>query len=122
MIRQPTETVARKLPLEGLRVCISGAVPERRFCGQALDLDRLILTFVSQLSALVIRYGGNVVHGSQPSLTPVVGQIPEVTRRAASMAQAEVVVTEQIGNGDARDPKTRNQSLTAMRLAMTQQV
>jgi hypothetical protein len=144
MIREPAELMLKRLPLEGMTVGISGAVPERKFWGQVPDLDRLILTFVAQLSALVIRYGGVVVHGSQPVLTPVVaeqarrqaregttplklfasqlyGEIPDVTLRAARSVRAEVIVTSKIGNGDARDPETRNQSLTAMRLAMTQQ-
>jgi SLOG cluster2 len=145
MITPPSQTIASTLPLEGLRVGISGAVPERQYWGQIPDLDRLILTFVAQLSALVIRYGGEVVHGSQPLFTPVVaeqarrqshegirplklfasqlfGELPEVTRRAASMAHAQVVLTRQVGKGDYRDRETRNNSLTAMRLAMTQEI
>jgi hypothetical protein len=148
MIQQPADILGAKLPLDGLRICISGAVPERQYWGEIPDLDRLILTFVSQFSALVVRYGGQVVHGSQPVLTPVVaeqtrrqvregtegsaplklfasqlfGQVPEVTLRAARMARADVVLTSRIGKGDAKDPETFNQSLTAMRLAMMQQV
>jgi SLOG cluster2 len=148
MIQRPTDIFGAKLPLDGLRICISGAVPERQYWGEIPDLDRLILTFVSEFSALVVSYGGQVVHGSQPVLTPVVaeqarrqvrkgaegsvplklfasqlfGQVPEVTLRAAQMAQADVVLTSQIGKGNARDPDTFNQSLTAMRLAMMQQV
>lgn len=132
-------------PLDGLRVGISGAVPERSLWGEVGDLDRLILTFVAQLSALIVRYGGKVVHGSQPLLAPVVaeqarrqsregtpslmlfasqvfGPIPEVTLRAASMAHADVVLTAQVGKGGSSDPETRNNSLTAMRLAMTQNI
>ncbi len=145
MITQPGETIVSTLPLEGLRVGIAGAVPERQFWGTIPDLDRLILTFVAQLSSLVIRYGGSVVHGSHPALAPVVaeqasrqaragitplrlfasqlfGEIPEVTRRAARLAQAAVVVTGQIGEGNAMNPETRNRSLTAMRLVMMQHV
>src|SRR5258706_8703957 len=58
-------------PLRGLRVGISGAVPERESWGGVADLDQLILHFISQLSALVLMYGGEVVHGSHPSFTPV---------------------------------------------------
>jgi len=139
------DTITTVLPLEGLRVGISGAVPEREYWGGVPDLDRLILTFVAQLSALVVRFGGAVVHGSQPLLAPVVaeqarrqtregrkslklfasqlfGDLPEVTRRAARLADADVVLTRQVGRGDSRDRQTRNDSLTAMRLAMTQQI
>jgi diadenosine tetraphosphatase ApaH/serine/threonine PP2A family protein phosphatase len=142
MFRQPTDLL-EKPPLAGLRVCISGAVPERKLWGDVPDLDRLILTFVAQLSALVVRYGGQVVHGSQPALTPVVaeqarrqsreghvplrlfasqlfGPVPEVTLNAARVARADVVLTTAIGRGGTKDPETVNQSLTAMRLTMMQ--
>lgn len=145
MIQQTAEITASPLPLEGLCVGISGAVPERQHWGNVVDLDRLILTFVAQLSALIIRYGGQVVHGSQPLLTPVIaeqarrqlhgdteclklfasqvfGKLPEVTERAARAARAEVLLTAKVGEGDQHDPTTRNQSLTAMRLAMTQDI
>jgi SLOG cluster2 len=141
----PTKTSDLGPPLGGLRVGIAGAVPERRYWGSVTDLDRLILAFVAQLSALVIRYGGTVVHGSQPSLTPVVaeqarlqspegiscltlfasqlfGELPEVASRACRTSEAELVLTRKIGEGDFRDPKTRNDSLTAMRIALTADV
>jgi SLOG cluster2 len=132
-------------PLGGLRVGIAGAVPERQYWGNVPDLDRVILNFVAQLSALVIRYGGKIVHGSQPSLTPVVaeqarlhspqgiscltlfasqlfGQLPEVVSRACRTAAAAVVLTRKVGDGDFRDAKTRNNSLTAMRITLTSDV
>src|SRR5258708_38808057 len=119
MIRLPTKKTASTMPLEGLRVGISGAVPERQYWGKVPDLDRLILTFVAQLSALVIRYGGEGVHGSHPLLAPVVaeqgrpqsqesirclkvfaaqlfGDIPEGTRSAADMAHAHGGRTTQV--------------------------
>jgi hypothetical protein len=145
MIQRPADILGNQLPLEGLRVCLSGAVPERQYWGDVPDLDRLILTFVAQFSALVIRYGGQVIHGSQPALTPVVaeqarrqvrkesvplrlfasqlfGQLPEVTLNAARVARANVILTGKMGDGDANDLDTRNQSLTAMRLVMMQEV
>lgn len=145
MIQQPAETIVSTLPLEELRVGIAGAVPEREFWGNIPDLERVILSFVAQLTALIVRYGGKVVHGSQPLLSPVVaeqarrqlregtrplklfasqlfGDLPEVTQRAAAMAHAEVVLTRQVGGGDYRDRETRNNSLTAMRLAMIQEI
>ena len=137
--------IASQLPLHGLRVGISGSVPEREYWGKIADLDRLILTFVAQLSALIIRYGGTVVHGSEPLFTPVLteqarrqahegnvslklfasqvfGEVSEVTRRAVLMAHTQVVMTRPVGKGDYRDPKTHNDSLTSMRLAMTKDI
>jgi hypothetical protein len=140
----------RTLPLEGLRVGLSGAVPERANWGKAVDLDRQILRFVSQFSSLVMAYGGEIVHGSQPSFAPVVaeaarrngsqavgdrafcpltlivsrlwGKKPEVAVRAAEIAKAPILLTPKIGEGDAADPATRNDSLTAMRLVLGDRV
>jgi hypothetical protein len=139
------------LPLAGLRVGISGAVPEREFWGPAVDLDRQILGFVSRLSGFVVEYGGTIVHGSQPALAPVIaeqawdqhgrskgeatrpnplilvgsqlwGEFPEITARAARRAGAEVVLTPKLGGGDAKDLPTRNASLTGMRVVLAGQV
>ena len=62
------------LPLAGLRVGISGAVPEREFWGSTADLDCRILSAVSRLSGFVMEYGGTIVHGSQPALAPVIAE------------------------------------------------
>lgn len=133
------------LPLKGLRVGISGAVPEREYWGDVRDLERLILSFVYQLSALVIRYGGTVVHGCQPLFTPVVaeaarqsaancsdpltliasqlwGELPSVAARARSVSEkARVILTPKVGEGDVKDRDTRNQSLTALRLQLAKE-
>jgi hypothetical protein len=145
MIKRPSDMFDSRTPLNGLRVGIAGAIPERQWWGEVADLDRLILTFVAQLSALVLRYGGRLVHGSQPLLTPIVaeqaclqsrersesltlvasqlfGAIPEVAQTAAETARASMIVTAKQGEGDARDADTRNKSLTAMRLALMQEI
>jgi hypothetical protein len=134
----------RNRPLNGLRVGISGAVPERELWGEAA-LDRLILSIVAQLTAFVVRYGGRIVHGSQPLLTPVVaeqvraqrtsnrgcfalfasrlfGEYPEVAEQAAQRADADVFLTERFGPGGPEDALTRNRSLTAMRIAMVREL
>jgi hypothetical protein len=134
------------LPLAGLRIGISGAVPEREHWGNVPDLERLILSFVYQLSALVIKYGGKVVHGCQPLLTPVVaeaasqsaeyhtapltliasqlwGELPNVAARAASVAKkTHLILTPKVGEGDIKDRDTRNQSLTALRLQLAEEI
>ena len=155
-----TEAIAANppLPLSGLRVGISGAIPEREHWGSVVDLDRIIQSFVSQLSGFVMEYGGAIVHGSHPGLTAVIaeqareqqqrnsgnegravvepaapspltlvasqlwGEFPEVTERAARRAGAQVILTPRVGNGDSTDPRTRNDSLTGMRVVMADQV
>jgi hypothetical protein len=136
-------------PLSGFRVGISGAVPERELWGSAVDLDRQILVFVSRLAGFVMEYGGTIVHGSHPALTPAIaeqawderqdrgadgpnpltlvgsqlfGNVPEITERAARRAGADVILTPQLGPGDATDARTRNASLTGMRMVMAGQV
>jgi SLOG cluster2 len=143
-----------ELPLWGLRVGLSGAVPEREHWGAVADLDRQILRFVSQFSNLVMAYGGEIVHGSHPTFAPVVaeaarrnglktfgnetdqrpisqltlvasqlwGEQPEVAFRASRIAQAPVILTPKIGQGDIKDTTTRNDSLTAMRLALCEEI
>ncbi len=69
--------MARRPPLAGVRVHLSGAVPD-----QCPDVQRDgIVSFVQQFAAAVFREGGTLIHGSHPSFqkpledaaTPVVG-------------------------------------------------
>jgi SLOG cluster2 len=140
-----TTTSSIQGPLAGLRVGISGAVPEREFWGEVRDLDRVILTFISQLSTLIMEYGGQVVHGTQPAFAPVLaeearqyierraeplkliasqlwGEHPELGVRYARIARAPLLLTPKIGEGAPTDPPTRNDSLTALRLTITQEI
>jgi hypothetical protein len=133
------------LPLAGLRVGISGAVPERELWGEVTDLDRLILIFNSQLSGLIMDYGGQVVHGSQPTFAPVLaeearrcsaegtqplklvasklwGESPEVGVRCAKLAKAPLLLTPKVGEGSNLHKPTRDDSLTAMRLVLTAEI
>lgn len=139
MVGQP-----KKKPnlLEGLRVGISGNVPEKEYWGDILDLDRVILAYVAQLSSLIIQYGGQVVHGSAPAFTPVLaeqarshrtdssprlklyasqlfGKRPEATERWAREGDATLQLTPKVGDGNATDPETFNESLTALRLVIS---
>ena len=146
-------TASQELPLAGLRVGISGSVPEREYWGPTVDLDRLILGFVSRLSGFVMQYGGTIVHGSHPAFAPVIaeqalelrrmggagpaagrpnplrlfasqffGEVPEGLQRAARRSAAEVILTPRFGPKGTNSAVVRNDSLTAMRVAMTGQV
>lgn len=131
-------TPSRQL-LRGLRVGISGAVPEPEWWGENRDLDQAILRFVAQLVALVFKYGGAIVHGSHPSFTPIIvaqaerfgvtagdgrltliastlfGPTPQVVAGARSVAN--VVLTPKIDVPD-QTKETRALSLTALRLTL----
>ncbi len=55
-------------PLHGIRVWLSGALPEATGTNEAERAS--ILDFVSRFSAMVFARGGHVLHGAHPSLTP----------------------------------------------------
>jgi len=56
-------------PLLGARIWLSGSVPEEQ---DSTEVQRsTILNFVRQFSRLIFEHGGHIVHGSHPSITPV---------------------------------------------------
>jgi hypothetical protein len=57
--------------LQGLRVGISGAVPKERYWKQPQQNEQ-ILRFVGLLADLVLKYGGRIVHGNNPTFTPII--------------------------------------------------
>lgn len=124
--------------LEGYDIGISGAVPEPSAWSEPA-MDRGILEFVSLFSGLVFKYGGRIVHGTHPALTPIILRqarlqagdrsrkpvtlvISDLWAKDYSMDSieamidvAELIITDKRGEGTADDPATRNQSLTVMR-------
>lgn len=55
-------------PLNGIRVWLSGSLPER---DQSTDEERAgILSFVSRFASSIFQSGGYIIHGAHPSLTP----------------------------------------------------
>ena len=139
------KAVSRGLLFDGLRVGITGAVPERQHWGEVHDLDRLILSFVSQLSGFILDYGGQVVHGTHPLFTPIVaqeasrqpdgasetltlvasmlwGRHPVLIERARRVAKPQVLLTPKIGAGGPEDPETRNRCLTALRMTLADEI
>jgi hypothetical protein len=126
------------ISLAKFEIGISGAVSGRDSWSEPA-MDRAVLEFVSLFSGIVFKYGGRIVHGSHPTFTPVIlrqarqhfsgGSKKPVTLImsklwAKALAKdfkgtvsdvAELVVTEQVGDGGPENIQTRNQSLTAMR-------
>ncbi|HKM51945.1 MAG TPA: hypothetical protein VJY33_00975 [Isosphaeraceae bacterium] len=134
--------------LQGLRVGISGAVPEEQYWKRP-DQNEQILRFVGLLSDLVMKYGGRIVHGNHPSFTPIImGRAnkhfgpradgksatthphpPPVTLVASGLwplawefpllpEVVDLIQTPRFGPGDVTDAETRNKSLTALRLVI----
>jgi SLOG cluster2 len=137
--------------LRGLRIGISGSVPEERYWKRP-NQNEQILAFVGLLSDLVMKYGGRVVHGNHPSFTPIiVGRAnkhfgPRADGKPATVHPhpppvvivgsrlwllewefpllpgiVEVIETPTIGDGGVTDVATRNNTLTALRLALLDQ-
>ena len=134
--------------LQGLRVGISGAVPEEQYWKRPQQNEQ-ILRFVGLLSDLVMKYGGRIVHGNHPAFTPIImGRAnkhfgpradgkpatthphpPPVTLVASELwplawefpllpEVVDVIQTPRFGPGDVTDAETRNKSLTALRLVL----
>jgi len=132
-------------PLTGLRVALSGSVPEKEFWIHP-TVDRSILAFVSEFCGSVFKLGGHIVHGNHPSFTPVIAaqaerfigdhpedrpltlvasllweQGKEAEYRSRYEHVAELIFTPKLGSGGAEDPKTRKLSLTALRMELAEQ-
>lgn len=126
------------LSLERFEVGLSGAVPDRDAWTEPA-MDRAVLEFVALFTAIVLKYGGRIVHGSHPTFTPVILRqarlhgadrfrkpvtlvMSELWARDLSPDDkawmtdvAELVTTARIGDGGPDDIDTRNRSLSAMR-------
>ena len=124
--------------LQGYDIGLSGAIPEPSKWSEPA-MDRGILEFLSLLSGLIFKYEGRVVHGAHPVFTPIIlrqarQQAGARSRKPVTLVMsrlwakdysqdsldsmtdvADLIITEQIGEGSADDPTTRNQSLSVMR-------
>lgn len=126
------------LPLDGLMIGLSGAIPERStWQNQALDYE--ILNFVRIFSGLVMKYGGVIVHGAHPAFSPILlkqakrhyrkdGTYPlhlvmsNLWAKEYSNSELEfykqysdLTITMQVGKGSVTDSTTINASLSCMR-------
>jgi hypothetical protein len=131
--------------LKGFNIGLSGAIPDKREWEEPAE-DRAILEFVALLSGLVFKYGGRIVHGAHPTFTPVITRQAELQaidreRPAITLIMselwarnldqfereqfsrvAEFVVVAQVGEGGPENAETRNNSLTAMRRHLVQEM
>ena len=79
----PAEDMLAAIDLKGMRVGLSGAIPDTHDWAEGRAMDWEILNAVSTLADTVFRGGGILVHGSHPSFTPRI------------IAQAEPYATER---------------------------
>src|ERR1700681_4382267 len=82
------------ISLEQYEIGLSGAVPDRKEWSEPA-MDRGILEFVALFSGLVFKYGGRIVHGSPPTLTPIIlrqarQQAPERSRKPVTLVMSDL--------------------------------
>lgn len=74
----------------GVKIWLSGAIPEKQHWSHPL-VDRDILEFVSVFSAMVFENGGSIIHGSHPSLTPILKR--QAQRFASKSDQLQLFIS-----------------------------
>jgi hypothetical protein len=125
--------------LEKYQIGITGAIPGRDNWSEPA-MDYAILEFVALLTGIIFKYGGRIIHGCHPAFTPIIVRqarlhanrnakkkaltlvmsdlwakdLPQDFREGIADV-AEFITTQQVGDGNADDPKTRNGSLKEMR-------
>lgn len=55
-------------PLRGIRVWLSGSIPDDDSMND--EQKRNVILFVKELSKIIFREGGSIIHGAHPSITP----------------------------------------------------
>ena len=129
--------------LRGFSIGLSGAIPKRDEWSEPA-LDRAILEFVSNFTALVFKYGGHIIHGCHPSFTPVIVRQAERTSLQGKpltlliselwvdsvddkiaknyLRNAEIIVVRRAGIGGHTNADTRNKSLSLLRRHLLQRM
>lgn len=98
--------------LSGYRVWLSGSVPESQKPSrdtaksveywQGSDLEQGILGFVQEFSSLVFKHGGRIIHGSHPTLTPILlQQAKEFSDRESDELPLHLAVSNYFGSTSA---------------------
>lgn len=79
------------LRLDGRRIGLSGAVPERSEWPAGRALERDILRFVAAIADEVFARGGFLVHGTHPTFTPILTQAAAHHRRSDGLPPLHLV-------------------------------
>ena len=85
-------------PLSGARIWLSGAVPEDQ--DTTKPQQTAILDFVRRFSRCVFEHGGHIVHGSHPSLTPVLLEESHRYREQGGRKDALTLVVSRLWSKD----------------------
>ena len=102
--------VLSTIDLTGYRIWLSGAVPESTEepkpdvespieVWKGADAENDILSLVQVFSALVFKYGGEIVHGCQPSFTPILlEQARRFLGETVGQSPLQLFVSDFFGN------------------------
>lgn len=146
-----SSTTLGDLNLRGMRIWLSGAVPESespnpdtKLAFEVWDgsmLEYGILGFVQEFTSLVFKYGGEIIHGCHPTLTPILleqarsfassndKKILSLTvsdhfqndQRLGEWKQWERDANVEIVSGTGMDESDRDSSLAILRAHMAEQ-
>jgi uncharacterized protein len=88
-------------PLKGVRVWLSGSLPERE--GSTEKERAQILEFVSQFSSKVFQLGGHIIHGSHPTFTPTLLERAVDYQKSGGKKDSLTLVVSRLWS---KDPQT----------------
>jgi hypothetical protein len=100
------------IDLSGYKIWLSGSVPESEQpkpdttksveYWQGSELEQGILGFVEEFSSLVFKYGGTLIHGSHPTLTPILlEQAQKFVERESDERVLRLVVSNYFSNASS---------------------
>lgn len=104
-----------EIRLGGVKVWLSGAVPEPQY--ESPDISRAfevwsgsfqeqsILGFVQEFSSLVFKFGGTLIHGCHPSLTPILLEQAGKFQGSTQEKHLKLAVSDYFEKGNAQDWK-----------------
>jgi patatin-like phospholipase/acyl hydrolase len=86
--------------LNGARVWLSGSVPEDE--GTTCEQRSAIIEVVRMLARIVFQRGGHIVHGSHPSITPVLLEEAKEYQRQGGNRDALILVVSRLWSKDIK--------------------
>lgn len=107
-----TPNFLNKTPLEGARIWLSGAIPEREEI--STEQYQAILTFVRNFVARVFKQGGHIIHGSHPSFTPILLEEAEKYQNKGGRKDCLMLVVSRYWSKDVEKVPVAEWSKTAI--------
>lgn len=90
--------------LKGVRVWLSGAIPDEASAAQAASIQ----AFVAEFSAEIFRCGGHIIHGSHPTVTPILLQQSDVYIAAGGRKDCLTLAVSRLWSKDVSKAAVRD--------------